>query len=115
MMGAGSIVAAAQAHAQRLVDAGVPATADPAWAATHLPCVLIAPPSVDYTTRRTSWRAVALSSHAGGTLDALDQLDQLVRAVVDELGTVEAADPGSYQLSPDAAGNLPCYVLRFTT
>lgn len=114
-MSAGSIVAAAEAHAARLTAAGITATADPSWAATHLPCVLIAPPAVDYSRRLTTWRAVCLAGKPGGTLDALHELDELVGAVVDELGTVEAADPGSYQLSPDSAGTLPAYVLRFTT
>lgn len=109
---AGSIVAAAAAVAENLELAGVPATHDPAAAAARRPCVLVPPPAIDYVDRLHTWRLVALAGHDSGSLAALDQLDQLVRAVV-ELLPIEAADPVQYTLTAGAA--VPAYVLRFTT
>lgn len=109
----GSIVTAAEQLAQRLVAAGIPATHDPARAATNRPCVLVPPPSIDYTAKANTWRLAALASHPGGTLDALRQLDELVVAVT-ELLDVETAEPGSYVLH-GGAEPVPAYVLRLTT
>lgn len=109
----GSLVESAQGIAAQLRAAGIAATADPAWAATHRPCVLVAPPAMDYVARLNTWRLAILASHPAGTLAALEQLDQLLQLVVDVVNA-EAADPGTYQLSPDAGGTVPAYIVRFT-
>lgn len=101
-------------HHQRdqLVAADVTATCDPAEAVTNRPCVLVAPPSIDYTTREVSHRIVALSSHAAGTLAAVEQLDQLV-AAVELVLHVERAEPIGYPMGD--AGLVPAYLIRTTT
>lgn len=110
-----SIVHQARQLAQLLTDAGVPATHDPAVAAANRPIVLVAPPSVDYTRMATTWRLIALAGHDGGTLAALEQLDELVQGAVNQYDLpIEAADPGSYQITPDA-GAVPAYIMRATT
>jgi hypothetical protein len=96
-----------------LTAGGVAATDDPAKAATRRPCVLVAPPSLDYRARLYVHRLVALSSHDHGSLPALEQLDQLV-AATEALLPVETADPGAYALTPET-GTVPAYVMRVTT
>ena len=109
----GSIVAAAVALAAQLTAAGTKAYTDPAKANTNRPCVLIAPPTIDYSARANSWPVVLLSSKANGSLAALRELDQLLQAVAPVLD-VESATPASYALTPET-GTVPAYVLRVTT
>jgi hypothetical protein len=110
----GSIVAEAQQLAETITTAtAVFATVDPAAAATNRPCVLVAPPTMDYSARTNVWPLVLLSSHPIGSLDALAQLDQLLQAVAPVVD-VETAQPSSYLLTPEL-GALPCYILRVTT
>lgn len=96
----------------QLDTAGVAAFLDPAVANTNRPCVLVAPPSVDYSTREVTHRIVALSSHPAGTFAALAQLDELVAQVEDVLH-VEEATPISYPLTP--LDLVPAYLIRTTT
>lgn len=112
-MGAGELVPAAQQLADRLTAAGVPAVVDPAVADVRRPCVLVAPPTVDYTEQLTTWRLVALAAASSGSLAALQQLDELVAGVVGSGLPIERAEPGSYALTE--AGAVPAYVLRMTT
>lgn len=97
----------------QLLGAEIQATTDPAWADTNRPCVLVAPPSIDYVDRSVTHRIIALSSHPAGTLAAVDQLDALVTAVEAVLN-VESAEPISYPLTP-AIGLVPAYLIRTTT
>jgi hypothetical protein len=113
----GSIVAHAQALANEVAaplegSPTVRAYVDPAEAANNRPCVLIAPPTIDYQRKANVWRVVCLSSQANGSLAALAELDALVQAVTARL-VVEVADPGSYALVPET-GPVPAYVLRVT-
>lgn len=96
----------------KLEVAGVAAFLDPAKANTNRPCVLVAPPGVDYTTRAVTHRIVALSSHPAGTFAAMAQLDELV-ADVEAVLHVESAEPISYPLTP--ADLVPAYLIRTTT
>lgn len=98
---------------EALNGAGVPATDDPTRAGVTRPCVLVGPPTLNYTDRSTTWRLVALSSQPAGTLAALEQLAELVEDVA-ELLPVESAEPASYSLTP-ASDPLPAYVMRLTT
>lgn len=102
------------AHQRDQLDAvaGLFATLDPAAAVTNRPCVLVAPPTIDYTTREVTHRIVALSSHAAGTLAAVEQLDELV-ALVEDVLNVERAEPIGYPMGE--AGVVPAYLIRTTT
>lgn len=114
----GSLVIAAAALAAEVEAelAGVPGPAayvDPAEANNNRPCVLIAPPTIDYVTRANRWRVVCLSAKPLGSLDALVELDALVQAVTARLD-VELAEVASYVLDP-TAGGLPAYICTVTT
>ncbi len=109
----GRILDAAQLVVDQLVAADVVATLDPAVAAANRPCVLVAPPTVDYAQQLDTWEVVALSSHAAGTLAAVDELDQLLDAIEPVL-YVERAEPRAYVLTP-ASGPVPAYIVRVTT
>lgn len=112
----GSIVTEARALAELIntaTEGDVFATVDPAEANTNRPCVLIAPPTMDYSARTNTWPVVLLSSHPTGSLDALAQLDQLLQAVAPVLN-VETATPSSYLLTPEL-GAVPAYMVRVTT
>lgn len=106
----GSILARAEQIAALLDAGGVPATVDPAEAAAMRPCVLVTPPSIDYSALTNTWRLAALAGTSTGNRQALDQLDQLVQQVI-ELLPVEAADPAQYALTPEV-GAVPAYLLR---
>lgn len=96
----------------QLLGGDVFATLDPAAAVTNRPCVLIAPPSIDYATREVTHRVLALSSHAAGTLAAVEQLDGLL-AHVEACLNVERAEPIGYPMGD--AGVVPAYLIRTTT
>ena len=108
----GSIVAAAQALATELQAYGIAATHDPAKAAAAVTTVYVEPPSIDYTTRVTRWRLVALSNHRVGGLGALAALDPLVQEVTDRL-PIESATFAAYQLTLDRPP-FPAYLLTLT-
>lgn len=111
----GSVVAAAKQLADQLdqVD-GIRATHDPAKAAANRPCVLVPPPAMDYRAGTNTWRLVLLAGKAHGDLAALVQLDELLQLVVEQLPTVETADPGSYVLT-GGTDPVPAYILRIVT
>lgn len=93
-------------------DGGPFATTDPQEAASNRPCVLVGPPDLDFTAGTyagplTGWRLVALSAQALGTVEALDELERLVEAVLDVL-PIETARPGRYPLGSDI---VPAYVI----
>lgn len=108
------LIAAAQALADRVTAAGVSAYVDPAKASANRPCVLVTPPTIDYVTRANTWRLVALSGRQLGSLEALDELDDLVVALAGSDLPIERAEPASYVLTPDA-GPTPAYLLTVTT
>jgi len=111
----GSIVADAKALADDLNAAGVRATHDPARAATIRPCVLVTPPSMDYSAKVNVYRLACLSSRPAGTLAALTELDELLQGLlaVPRLYP-ETAEPAAYVLSPDQP-SVPAYVVTITT
>lgn len=108
-----SLLGAAQQLADQLTAAGIAATVNPSAAVNLRPCVLVTPPRVDYVAGANTWQLAALAAGNLGDLAALEQLDQLVRAVV-ELLPIEAADPAGYTLTPEV-GAVPAYLLRLTT
>ena len=114
-------------HGPRVVEAlaivdelralDVNAGADPAWASTNRPCVLVAPPVIDWTAGtiagpQRTWRLVCLASHPAGTFAAWDQLDELVAQLEAAGVNVERADPVSYALGADT---VPAYLVTTTT
>lgn len=110
-----TLVEDANALAGALVAAGGKCYTDPAKASNNRPCLLVAPPSVDYTTRAVSWRLVALAGTDEPSLRAFEQLDELVTfARVHNLVPIEAAEAASYPLSSERPP-VPAYLLRFTT
>lgn len=112
----GSLVTAAKALADQLLAANIPATHNPTEAAaTKTGVVYIEPPTINYVggRRGQTWRLVALSGQAGGTLAALHDLDQLVQAVA-VLLPIESATYATYQLAADRAP-FPAYLLTLTT
>lgn len=108
----GALIEHMEHQRERLAAGGITATCDPAVANVNRPCVLVAPPSIDYTTRAVTHRLIALSSHASGTLAAVEQLDQLVEDVETFLN-VESAEPIVYPLTD--GGPVPAYLIRTTT
>lgn len=113
-----SIIARAQAIADELTAGDVAAYIDPAEAENNRPCVLVAPPVLDwlqgtYAGPAYLWRLIVLSSHPAGTLDALVELDELL-AQLAGLVNAEQADPIAYSLTPET-GAVPAYALRLTT
>lgn len=111
----GSIVAAAEQLAATLKAAGVNATHDPDRADAIRPCVLVAPPAIDYSARSNTYRLACLSAKPIGSLAALSELDQLVQQLQTVPGVYpERADPASYVLAPDRPA-VPAYLVTITT
>lgn len=109
----------AQAIVDELTAANIRATVDPAQADTNRPCVLVAPPTLDWTAGNLAgdpgkaWRLVCLSSYATAGLPSFAELDDLVTKVA-AIAHVETAEPVGYVLTP-ATGPVPAYVIRITT
>lgn len=102
-----------------LVAAEIRAYIDPATAVNNRPCVLIGPPSSDYTGlsaisgRTRLYRLRCLSSAAAGDSRAWEELDALETSVVDVLN-VETSEPMSYRISEDKP-LIPCHTLTVRT
>lgn len=110
-----SLVEDADQVAAALTDAGGKCYTDPGKAAANRPCLLVAPPSVDYVRRTVAWRLVALAGTDEPSLRAFRDLDELVAfAHENNLVPIEAAEAASYPLIPDRAP-IPAYLIRFTT
>lgn len=110
----------AEAIRDDLIANGIRATLDPAQATNMRPCVLIAPPVVDYAAGtyagpELSWRLIVLANASTGTLAAWRQLDELLAALEAPLVAVvvEKAEPAAYPLSE--AGTVPAYIATCTT
>lgn len=108
----GEIRAAQLEVLELLTEAQVRATDDPKAAMSRRPIVLVAPPRVDYVTRTVAHTLVCLSSHASGTLEALEQLDGMAADLV-ELLPIESAEPSSYALTA-TDDPVPALLLRMT-
>lgn len=103
----------AQVIADAFTDAGVKAYTDVDDVGMHLPCLLVAPPTMTFDVgdgATLDWRLVALTDGPPGAR-AFADLDALVEQV-SALIPAESATPGSYQLTP-AADPLPCYVIAY--
>lgn len=102
-----------------LADADVFATADPEEAAANRPCVLVAPPRLDYVGGSlegrpiVNHRVVCLSSSASGDADALEEFPPLIDAVLAAFPEIETATPSAYQLATDKP-QVPAYLLTLT-
>lgn len=107
-------------HLAEAINDGGQASAytDPGKAAANRPCVLIAPPSLDWTEGTfvapgVTWRLICLTRHDTATLAALDELADLIDACTDALPAIDRAEPSSYALT--ATARVPAYVLTLTT
>jgi hypothetical protein len=95
------------------------ATADPQEAASNRPCVLVAPPRLDYAGGTfpgrpiVTYTVVCLSSSASGDAGALEEFPPLIDAVTAAVPQVETATPSAYQLATDKP-QVPAYLLTFT-
>ena len=107
------IGAAMRALADQLDGDGITATADPSVAASNRPCLLVTPPTVDYSQLTNTWHVMALSRHPAGTLDAVDELEPLVERARERLH-VEHLKPVQYPLTPET-GTVPALALRVVT
>lgn len=109
-----SIVAHAKALAELIASAGVPATHDPARAASLGRCVLVPPPTVDYVTAANVYRLACLTDKPAGSLDALRDLDQLVQALHEHPHVYpERAEPAGYVLTANEKPR-PAYIVTIT-
>src|SRR5687767_7283712 len=102
----------------QLQTAGVKATGDAAAAQNNRPCVLVAPPAIDwqagtYAGPMLTWRLVCLAGHDNADLAAFQQIDDLVDQVEAAGLPVELAEPAAYQLTP-STGTVPAYIIRIT-
>ncbi|GEP40609.1 hypothetical protein NPS01_42720 [Nocardioides psychrotolerans] len=105
------------AAAVNALEGDVRCYTDPADAINNRPCLLIAPPTLDYadgtmTGPTVRFRIIALSSYAAGVFDALAELDDLVDAT-DQALTVERAEPIQYPLTKDGS-RVAAYLLTTT-
>lgn len=96
---------------------GAKAYTDPAEAVNNRPCLLMAPPTLDYTAGTMTgpavrFRILALSGYEAGTYEALAELDDLIAAANDSLA-IERAEPIQYPLNP-ANGRVAAYLLTTT-
>lgn len=112
------LVARAEALAALLKGGGVLAFADPEKAYNNRPCLLVAPPVLDWTegtldgTPQVQWPILALSGREVGTLDAVQELGVLI-ARADAVLDVEKASPSRYQLN-SKTDPVPAYLCIHT-
>lgn len=88
-------------------DGEVGATIDPAVALANRPAILVGPPAVDptegtWTAPQARYPIYALSSSPAGTLDAVTELNALLK-VIEATLAYERATPITYRLT--AAGD----------
>lgn len=100
-----TLIQAAEAYATALqADNGPRATTDPAWALNNRPCILIAPPLLDFTTLQgaaeVEWRLIALSSYEAGDIAALTEIQTMIAAAELRVG-LTGARPIQYTLTRD--------------
>lgn len=96
---------------------GAKAFTDPAEAVNNRPCLLMAPPTLDYTGGTMTgpavrFRIIALSSYDVGTFEAMSELEDLIDAADASLD-VERAEPIQYPLNT-ANGRVAAYLLTTT-
>lgn len=103
----------AAAIAKRITDGRAAfATIDPGSAAANRPCILVGPPRLDwrggtFAAPLVTWSLIALSSKSTGSVDALNELDALMEAVVDVF-PIETAEPVRYPVGSEL---VPAYSL----
>ena len=99
-------------------DGDVWATTSLEAAAANLPCIYVAPPTLDYAASTLAGRPivrhtlVALSSRSAEDLEALAELVALIDAATIAIPTIERAEPAAYALTSDLT--VPAYLLTLT-
>lgn len=86
---------------------GLTAITDPAHVSANLPCVLVAPPRLDYSAKTASWRLLVLGPGLA-TLAAVSATADLLE-LVESVLPVELAEPGSYAVG-GGTELVACYV-----
>lgn len=99
-------------------DSGVLATMDPIEAANNRPCLLIAPPVLDYLagtfeTSAAQLRIFAIAGSSRWGLDAVDQLSTLLDHAEGQLEELQRAEPTLYRITESQ--QAPAYVLTLST
>ena len=107
----GALTTRATELADELNTLGVRAVSDPADALVNLPCVLVAPPRVDYRAKAITWRLLVLGP-GPGTLAGWTAVDTLLDALEAEV-PLETAEPATYQL-PNLGEPVACYIATYT-
>ena len=103
----------AKSYAADLTAQGVRTYVEPSRAAANLPCVLILPPALTFSTLGyataavAEWRLAVLSEGPPG-LESWEQLDTLLEQLA-AVATVTTATPASYTLTPER-DPLPAYL-----
>jgi hypothetical protein len=93
---------------------GLKVTADPRIASASGACVLVAPPSHDYTAKLTDWTLVVLSGTDSRDLRTFEILAGIAETLTEALaGYVESLTPGTYALVADQPP-VPCMFARLT-
>jgi hypothetical protein len=95
-----SLMDVCDAYAAALTTAGTPAYTDERKAFANRPCLLFAPPVLDYTAGtmcgpQVTFRILALSTYNAPAFDALNELQDLIDGA-DAVLTIERAEPIQY-------------------
>jgi hypothetical protein len=99
-----------------LGEAGLSATLDPRSAVGMLPCVLIGPPRIEFSSLggpTYRWRLIVLAADPSGSLHSWEQMDAIIE-VLNTLLPIEAADPITYALPAAGSDPLPAYAVTLT-
>jgi hypothetical protein len=99
-------------------DPPILATLDPVEAHNNRPCLLVVPPTVDYTggtftSPNHECRVMALARSSVFGLDAVDEIAALLDHAETLMPDLQRAEPTLYRLTPET--QVPAYVLTFDT
>jgi hypothetical protein len=117
-----TILQAAQARATALTQAGTPAYTDERKALANRPCLLFAPPILDYANGGTmcgpkvTFRIFALSTFNAPSFEAMGEIQDLIEGA-NEVLDIERAEPIQYPVRDKdrkALTPLAAYLLTTT-
>ncbi len=119
-----TILQAAQARATALTQAGTPAYTDERKAMANRPCLLFAPPVLDYAGTqggtlcgpRVTFRIIALSTFNAPSFEAMGEIQDLIDGA-NEVLDIERAEPIQYPVRDKdrkALTPLAAYLLTTT-
>lgn len=116
-----TLMEAADEQAQALTLAGTPAYTDERKALANRPCLLSAPPVLDYAGGgtlcgpRVTFRWIALSTFNAPSFEAMNELQDLIEGA-DAVLTIERAEPMQYPTrDKDGKAGRPLAAYLLTT